>query len=487
MPTSRESFETASTDIDATKLEIDVLLHDSDDRRAESNKCLEAYYRNTRAIQFYVTTLATLVSVLIYNVPQGGAVPLSKTISQIQSSMKDIFGEFFLFAAAVLLFFLLAERMDLLCQMYMSCSRIAAVEQQINKLLQKKILLWESEIMPSWLFFARPALSLQNNKGWVHPIYLLGVWFFVSAIATVTALCYLSYVLVPAGNFAPLFSLACVALLGYHLAQWILLHTVGVSRIRTMTFKLSSLEQGSALQIDPAVDSISASTDPNNRAVGWATFCGGFLFFLVSAALMGDLTAHKGIDYPLLYSPSIWLGDSLLLPAIAILSRSAIKNFHVLGPISKSRRYRLIAYGFVSLIGSAWLHWTWAHDPYLGFLDPVIGVLSFAGWWHLFFTAIQSTLFLYISDCWVSPRLKGRPELYSQFSRVWMVITLFSFISVVDNITAAIFVKTLSLTLGVIYDATLGAPSFISCCAFGALRSVAWKLKGADHGVRIKS
>jgi hypothetical protein len=97
-------------------------------------------------------------------------------------------------------------------------------------------------------------------------------------------------------------------------------------------------------------------------------------------------------EFPFMSNLSVVIGDGVLLPGF---------NQCLLLGISGCRlRKRLTMRGWLILVGiavmSTWaqyeIHQLWTRDQFTGFMDLELGRLSLAGWWHLVFSAVQTTL-----------------------------------------------------------------------------------------------
>jgi len=141
------------------------------------------------------------------------------------------------------------------------------------------------------------------------------------------------------------------------------------------------------------------------------------------------------IDSPLMTVPSVWLGDTLLLP---LLNYRIVEFFKSFMARKCSRKYHQLvataAFAFIlSLTTAGFIHYMWTQDQYLGFIDSTYGALSFAGWWHLAFTVLQMALVITFILHWRRAAFWGSGATeYQLGSAAWQVFYGYSFLSVAD-------------------------------------------------------
>lgn len=107
-------------------------------------------------------------------------------------------------------------------------------------------------------------------------------------------------------------------------------------------------------------------------------------------------------QFPFLLSIPVVVGDGLFIPVFNLYLYRLLRA----SPITV--RDRRLPFLFVTVVGVLlsfpllyWIHDAWSKDPYTGFTDLYIGTLSVAGWWHVAFASLESSIVLVYIVTWV--------------------------------------------------------------------------------------
>jgi hypothetical protein len=197
------------------------------------------------------------------------------------------------------------------------------------------------------------------------------------------------------------------------------------------------------------------------------TLVSGFIPFLVLSLLTGSFWSRSGVAVPLTLSPSILIGDSVLLP---LFNGFAFPFVWDLVRRSILVRNRVIVSALVGLVLSAalnvYLHVLWSRDAYTGFIDPTRGTLSFGGWWHCAFGSLELVLVLvFLTTCFSSrERIVGR-----QILRPWWALLAYSAMSILDAVIMAAVVGRPVTQLG-LADYFAASPFLLTIIGFALFR-----------------
>ncbi len=141
------------------------------------------------------------------------------------------------------------------------------------------------------------------------------------------------------------------------------------------------------------------------------TIAVGILPLSVFAYWTKTLWLDSRIDLPLSAVPSVWLGDTILVPILNVRIVSFLRAFfdeYGTGARRVFARGFLIALLVSSLI-AGYTHYMWTQDQYLGFIDTQLGSLSIAGWWHLGFTETRDGFGVHVPFSVAQNRQGHRP------------------------------------------------------------------------------
>jgi hypothetical protein len=181
--------------------------------------------------------------------------------------------------------------------------------------------------------------------------------------------------------------------------------------------------------------------------VGWLgaaiTLAVGFLPFLVLSLMTDTFWPRSHVSVPLSLSPSILIGDSLLIPlfnwyATPILFK-ALRS-----PLPSSTTWRIRVLALLSLLVSTSvniaLHISWTKDAYTGFIDPTLGKLSLGGEWHCLFASVELAFILcFVSVCALlhndSKRIVPREVL-----NAWKILIAYTTLPIADAVVMVVIV-----------------------------------------------
>jgi hypothetical protein len=182
--------------------------------------------------------------------------------------------------------------------------------------------------------------------------------------------------------------------------------------------------------------------------IGWlaaaATIILGFGPFLCLSLMTGTFWPRSHVSVPLSLSPSILVGDSLLIPlfnryAVPIVWRSLTE-----GRFSSPVSARLWLLGFssfaVSLAVNVILHILWTKDAYTGFIDPLPGHLSLGGKWHCAFASLEMAFVLFFVEICLMFRLDKTRICRDDVVQSWRIFICYASMSIADALVMILVV-----------------------------------------------
>lgn len=133
------------------------------------------------------------------------------------------------------------------------------------------------------------------------------------------------------------------------------------------------------------------------------TFFGGFFMILILSIFTRVFWFSSNLDFPLITSPIILIGDSFLLPVINYRIYIFIRNNF--RKLSIDRKI-LIIYVFASFLISIALNifthfYIWTNNQYTGYFNPTPNHFSIVCWWHFAFSIVQMWLIAIFILFWV--------------------------------------------------------------------------------------
>ncbi len=391
-------------DLEQRRFEADILYKEYKNRFDEMLFHSNRYHRQVDYIQLYITLLVSVLSFFFIS-PN-----LVTFVSNLGVSLQGLYITVICLAFVIALY-LFSNIMDSLYMMYANGIRLANIEKEINGIAGKELMRWDSQIVPK--LFA----SKQFTVGaWARPSILVGLWSFLFFLLVTVGLCTVSFFMT--GNFFYVFTWVALLLTSFSLANWVLLHTDGISYIDYCVAGLTAKK-------------FKASSLSTYFLVYFANFFLAYLPMVLISIKQGAF-GFGNYEFPFMSIPSVWLGDLIILPIFDML---AIKWFEDAGKIDKKRATVSL---IISMIINAYLNYSWINDPWTGFMDTKLGVLGPAGWIHAVYSFIQIALVtyfaFYVFDYLYSKKVKT--ENASDNSHIvirtisWL--TAFSFLSIPD-------------------------------------------------------
>jgi len=412
-------------------IEIEILLKDLDYRREEIMDFTKQFNDNAKLIKTYFLLFGILLTAILLQKPFDFA---NQILTETDLDL-NTYSIIILLAATIFLFFLITERSSLLCQIYLNGSRIKQIEKLINNNYQKDLLIWESKIIDSYYFF-----NFSRFKLWINPTYLLGIAYGIIILFIAIILAVLSFKVFSL-NISIIYSsmtLLITLFLGYQLIE---IHRTGKEY-------LDSLFEQTPNRMTINRETISflkiLSVLNKKATIPILTFLFGFFLFFVSSLISNSFFLDSQYDYPLLIFPTILLGDSILLPIFNYKFFNMIRNID----IKPNSKFKILFAIIVSFIASSFInifiHSTWIHDNYTGFMDLESEELSFAGYSHLIFSILQTMIVF----CFIFFSLfifNYKTNNYKSTINTWLIFLVFSLLSIVD-----FFVQTWYLKIAIV-------------------------------------
>lgn len=160
----------------------------------------------------------------------------------------------------------------------------------------------------------------------------------------------------------------------------------------------------------------------------------GFIPVFISSWLEGTLFPSNRIPMALLTIPSVFLGDSILLPIfnyyfILLLSETYKTVFRDNG---KAFAFSLTVSLIISLLLNIYTHTAWVNDARVGYIETGSGSLSVAGWFHFVFSTLQmAVVIIYLVVAYRAIKFR----LWNSFQTIltgWRIFTAFTFLAFAD-------------------------------------------------------
>src|SRR5664279_11366 len=180
-----------------------------------------------------------------------------------------------------------------------------------------------------------------------------------------------------------------------------------------------------------------------STVVSFMTLALGFFPFLIISLATGTFWPRSRVAVPLSLSPSIVIGDGLLLPIFNGMAAAAL--IPVFGVIALKRlKVRVAIWGVLllacSTILNVYLHIRWSQDRYTGFIDPEYGRLSLGGKWHCAFASGELAFIVLLLITCVTFKPDNRQRHRNKVLRLWRVLIGYASMSIADVVFMIIFV-----------------------------------------------
>lgn len=208
---------------------IDILIEEYKARTAEIINENQRYHRQTNFTYLYFSAIIGIITALSSD---GRLRCLLARINWVvdQGSLA-LFYFILLFLAAIIGFYLFASVIDALRTLYLHSFRRGVIERLLNEGAGQKLLVWDSEIIFSHLFFDKQLI--RDKKGiccWVKPNILVALWVFLFFITANLMLCFLCSVI--AKEYWLFYSLIAAAGTLFSIHQWFALHYTGILQMQ---------------------------------------------------------------------------------------------------------------------------------------------------------------------------------------------------------------------------------------------------------------
>lgn len=373
---------------------------------------------NSKLIKTYFIIFGILLTAILLRKPFDFA---NKIFSETNLNL-NTYSIIILIAATIFLYFLFSERLSLLCQIYLNGSRIKQIEKIINTHYKKDLLIWESEIIDNYYFF-----KFSKKKLWINPTYLLGFSYIMIIFFITTTLIILSFRVFDK-NYFFIYSFITVILTIFFSFQLIEIHRTGKAFFDSL-FENSK----TTMKVDrESISYFKIMMILNKKySVPILTFLFGFFLFFLSSLITNSFFLDSTYNYPLLIFPTILIGDSILLPIFNYRFFSMLRNNNF-EKISKLKIFIILTFLIVlSSFINICVHLSWIRDNYTGFMDIHLGKLSFAGYSHLIFSILQTTIifcFIFLSIFYANKKVIN----YKFIINTWLIFVFFSLLSIID-------------------------------------------------------
>lgn len=397
--------------IENNKEILDALYKDYDTRSKEIENSGLRYNRIVGYVQTYLSAISSLAIYIYITQPQ----VFQKMQATQNNSLEVTLALIFL---TVFLFFLYSVMMDSLYMLVVNGCRIGAIENLINKRIGKKVLVWDSEIIP----FALSSKWLVVD-GSLRPQPLVFLWTSLLYVLSIIILCGFSFTY-GKSYFAYFFIFACF--FGFfQLWQWVKL-TMGseIAFIKNNIFYISGIDEIQAFDTDLVKFMVAPLT----------LFLGVIPMFIFSFQAQ-TLLPNSGAIFGFFTLPSVFVGDFLIIPFVNRMIYSIFKSGKLICFDSRFVKISCVVSLFIfSVLVMSYLHFLWVSDDKFGFMDLKKGELTVAGWWHLFFSITETFLISLLAMTGIISGIKKDIALYATFERAWILVILFVALSMFDEL-----------------------------------------------------
>ncbi|MBI1805160.1 MAG: hypothetical protein HY033_03710 [Ignavibacteriae bacterium] len=408
--------------------QLEALLKEHEDRREENSWHNNRYHKQANFAYLYASIVIAI----------SGILPSLETV--FKNVPKELQGSLFVLLlafGAMIGFYLFASTLDALYMMYLNGIRASILETEINTILGKDILIWNTQILNHF-----HSIKLIKVKDWLKPSVLVIFWTMFFFAATVAFLCFLCFA--AAGQFfqgesailVPVTYLVIVAPIAlYHLYQWKALSTTGVHYIWSTVQQLSGVSGIKNLSTQEITELTKHRHQSHVPFLHWVPLLtidlGVFPMALLSYST-NSFWPSSQYQFPFLLNTSVSFGDLLLIPCFNyFLYRLVSEHWKTL---RTGRTWIFPGFVLILILSSAiqyWIHMEWINDQYTGFMDLTFGKLSAAGVWHLVFSSIQTSFVLAFLVLWYVASNEDRRATELGFEG-WSVFTLYLMLGALD-------------------------------------------------------
>jgi hypothetical protein len=394
--------------------QVETLLKEYDARRAEIN-IANTQYRQTVGLSYlYLPAIVTATG--IFSSPTSSPL-LGSSVKHPQLLWLFVLSLAFLMGVA-----LFAHALDSLSMILLMGCRCAQIEQEINTRLGSAVLQWDSRIAPAWF-----SNSFSRKGFWIKPQVLLAFWMFLFISASHVFLCFMAYALTR--DFATIFSIVVLIITMFNFMQWRATLSAGTAEMKRIiddNDEVTTKAVGMPRSPLPSLGHVLRGTWP----LAVVSLLLGPVPMLIAALRTNSFWLSSPHPFPFLNIPTVFLGDSITLPLFNLYAFSLWRDSSDQFRRGKGFWTFVLLAMILALAGNFWIHRQWASDQYTGFMDLAVGHLSFAGWWHLLYSAIETTVVFIYLRLWAGAAVStGR----SEFAREgWRLFVVYSAIGIAD-------------------------------------------------------
>lgn len=175
--------------------------------------------------------------------------------------------------------------------------------------------------------------------------------------------------------------------------------------------------------------------------IPFLTLLVGFIPFLFLSIYYSIFFSKAIVTIPLIYNSSVMIGDAVLLPIINYTLFSIIFKIDDIIKYNKRTIYIYIAISIlISIALNLSIHLAWSNDAITDFIAFTQSNFSIIGIWHLVFSILQTIiLFIFILVWYLCIKAQKR-NLFSKLNKLWVLVFLFTSLSIVDMVIKYIFI-----------------------------------------------
>lgn len=175
------------------------------------------------------------------------------------------------------------------------------------------------------------------------------------------------------------------------------------------------------------------SSSLSDYCVAVVTFAAGFgALAILSLKAHTFSLFHPTVKFPLMVLPSVFFGDSILLPifnARLVHFMRVYVRYYNFGRLTTYVSYTVV---ILSLLGNLYLHQWWITGQSTVFTRAESGDLSTAGRWHFVFSTAETSLVLLFLWTWLKTFSDYNSMLIRLGMTTWAVFVYFSLLSFGD-------------------------------------------------------
>jgi hypothetical protein len=159
------------------------------------------------------------------------------------------------------------------------------------------------------------------------------------------------------------------------------------------------------------------------------TLCLGFIPMLIMSILMKGFWINSQYDFPFVLIPAVLIGDSLFLPVLNYWIYVALKQTK---PLLKPKTIFVTTFSCLlfSIVMNSYTHYLWSHDKHTGFMDPMYGTQSMAGWWHYGFSILQMTIVFIYVVVWILTVKQQDKKTFLAFEKAIYIFMIFTLVNI---------------------------------------------------------